>query len=264
MFYVLDDDKNKVEALSKEDVYALLEQAIEDGDLSHIEADSAFVSKLKSIINGSVHHVEFVTQAQFNSMQQGGTLVAGTYYFITDDTTAEDLGAAIDDLSDEINSTNARITNLDAENRKKADAIYRNSTSGRILVYDHGSTGTVDVSDYMKAGKTATDIIAFVIKVRIETNNAEVLEEFVNVICYNDGASTVSFFGVASASSTATLFGEILGASLDFVFEDNGGVTTLETTINEFYCISKEITGSHDLMAALSKVYISGLSFLYK
>ena len=104
MFYVLDENKNLVEALDKEGVLALLEQAIEDGDLSHIEADSAFVSKLKSLVNGTTHHVEFVTQSQYNTMEQSGTLVANTYYFITDDDTADDMEALLEELQTKVNN----------------------------------------------------------------------------------------------------------------------------------------------------------------
>ena len=81
MFFVIDENKNLIEGLDKEGVIALLEQAIEDGDLSHIEADSAFVSKLKSLVNGTTHHIEFVTQAQFNQLEHDDELVSNTYYF---------------------------------------------------------------------------------------------------------------------------------------------------------------------------------------
>lgn len=129
MFFVLDENKNLIEGYDKEGVLALLEQAIEDGDLSGIEADSAFVSKLKSLVNGTTHHIEFVTQAQYNAIEQAGTLVPNTYYFITDDDTAEDLENAVNGILDGTtavpNATEANHATSaeDAENAEKVNNL---------------------------------------------------------------------------------------------------------------------------------------------
>lgn len=103
-FYVLDDHKNKVEAYDKEGLLALLEQIIEDQSLSGIDADTAFVTKIKGAVDGQTHKISFVTEAQYNELEQAGQIETDAYYFITDDTTAEDLESAIEELRTEINS----------------------------------------------------------------------------------------------------------------------------------------------------------------
>lgn len=276
MFYVIDDNKNKIEALSKEDVYAILEQAIEDGDLEHVEADSAFVSKLKSIVNGSVHHVEFVTQAQFNELQQSGELISGCYYFITDDDTADDLEDAVEELSGDIDALEDRtdnaetaittlqgnVTTLQADSRKKADALYDAFPSGgNIIVYeDESYTGNQDVTDYMKSGKTATDIIGFSVNVEIQGSYWKVAGR-VNVVCYTDGAGIGSFFGKVTALSggSGAYIGKIFGATLGFVFEQSGAYTELETDISSFISISDTT-----LSPTMENVILSRLTFMYK
>lgn len=126
MFYVLDENKNLIEAYSKEDVLALLERAIADGDLSSVEEDSAFVSKFKSLIDGETHHIEFVTQAKYNELSAAGQLVSNTYYFITDDTTAEDLEAAIERIvSGETKAGDAEKINS-LEIKEDTDGVLKN------------------------------------------------------------------------------------------------------------------------------------------
>lgn len=94
-YYLLDENKNLVEGFDKEGFLGLLEQAIELGTLENIDEDSAVASKLRSALNGSTHHIEFLTEAEYNQLVEDEELVANTYYFITDDTTAEDLEEAI-------------------------------------------------------------------------------------------------------------------------------------------------------------------------
>lgn len=91
MNYVIDDNNNKKEAFDKEETLAALEKAIEDGSLAGITADSAFVSKLKCCVSGVTNKVGFITQAKYNEMEAAGLLTPNTLYFITDDTTADDL-----------------------------------------------------------------------------------------------------------------------------------------------------------------------------
>lgn len=109
MFYVYDDQNNKVEALSKEGVLALLEQAIEDGDLEFIEEDSAFVSKIKDVTSGGTYHLSFVTQAQYNELVENDNLIANCLYIVTDDTSYNDIVEAINDLMDQTDANTQAI-----------------------------------------------------------------------------------------------------------------------------------------------------------
>lgn len=105
-FYVLDENHNLIEAYSKEEVLGVLNQAIADGSLNNLTADSAFISKIKCCVGGDAHNVAFVTSAKYNELKAAGTLKANTAYFIVDDTTLDN----VDDQFEEINQTITEIT----------------------------------------------------------------------------------------------------------------------------------------------------------
>ena len=111
-YYLLDENKNLVEGFDREGFLAVLEQAIEDGSLANIDPNSAFATKIKSLFNGTTHNIEFVTQAQYNQIVADGGLVPNAYYFITDDTTAEDLEAHITANDGAVASLNADFDEL--------------------------------------------------------------------------------------------------------------------------------------------------------
>jgi len=120
-YYVLDANKNLKEGLDKEGIYAMLEQAIENGDLEHVDEDSAFVSKLKEVNSGANFKVWIGTTAEYNAIQ---TKTENTLYLLTDDnldqqlTTMEQdmatLQENVDSLSEGLttatNTLNQRIT----------------------------------------------------------------------------------------------------------------------------------------------------------
>ena len=112
MNYVLDEKGNRVEGLSKEEMLAVLQQAIDDGSLAGIEKDSAFVSKLKCCVGGETFQVAFVTQAKYNELFKNNQLTDNTFYFITDDPTEENIEANIETLAKEIDATNEIIGNI--------------------------------------------------------------------------------------------------------------------------------------------------------
>ena len=91
MFYVLDENNNKVEAFDKQGVLALLDQAIREGKLDAITADSAFINKIKCCVSGGTFNIAFVTEAQYNALKAANKLKANTYYYITDDTSYNDI-----------------------------------------------------------------------------------------------------------------------------------------------------------------------------
>lgn len=104
MFFVIDENNNRIEAFDKEGVLAVLAQAIADGSLSGITADSAFVSKLKCCVTGGTNRVAFVTQAKYNELKASDSLLADCLYIVTDDTTAEDMDATLSELSETVNA----------------------------------------------------------------------------------------------------------------------------------------------------------------
>jgi len=107
--YVHDENHNRILAYSAEEVLSVLAQAIEDGDLDNITADSAFITRLKSIADGNTYFVAFLTQAEYNALVQAEKLAENTLYYITDDTTISDIENAIAQLQA---STSADILQL--------------------------------------------------------------------------------------------------------------------------------------------------------
>lgn len=122
MNYVLDDKGNKIEAYSKEEILSVLQQCIDDGSLSGVDAQSAFVSKLKCCVGGDTYPISFVTQAKYNELKQNNQLVKNQLYFITDDTTEEVLEQNINDLWTETEAINKNIEKIVAG--KVGDVIF--------------------------------------------------------------------------------------------------------------------------------------------
>lgn len=112
-YYVLDENNNKVEAFDKQGVLAILAQAIADGSLENITADSAFINKLKCCVSGTTYKIGFTTQAKYNELAAAGELVENTYYFIIDDTTAEDLEEKLNSLTTKLNEIEIDQTKLE-------------------------------------------------------------------------------------------------------------------------------------------------------
>lgn len=102
MFFVIDENNNKIEAYDKEGVLAVLAQAIKDGSLSGITADSAFINKIKCCVTGQTNRIAFVTQAKYNELETNGQTESGVYYYITDDDTLEGINEKLGEIEADI------------------------------------------------------------------------------------------------------------------------------------------------------------------
>lgn len=108
-YYVIDEHGNKVQSLDLQGIMALLEKAIEDGDLNGITTDSAFVSRVKCCVGGDTVNMAFITQAKYNELVTNKLIKDNTIYFITDDTSADDMDvrlSAIETRLDELGFAN--------------------------------------------------------------------------------------------------------------------------------------------------------------
>lgn len=129
--YAHDDNNNRIETLSKEEIYALLAAAIQQGQLPILEQDTAFVTMLKSILDGKAYKVAFCTQAQYNELEAEELLEADTYYFITDDTSYDDIVETIDNILVDINNLDSRVTTL--ESKRVTGSITYSSSSSTLM-----------------------------------------------------------------------------------------------------------------------------------
>lgn len=110
--YVHDDLNNRVVAYSAQEFLNVLAQAIEDGDLDDITADSAFITMIKSVTDNTTYKIGFCTQAVYNELEAQGQLESNTLYFITDDSSYGDLETAISNLASTVTSHDTTIGNL--------------------------------------------------------------------------------------------------------------------------------------------------------
>ena len=138
MHFVLDDNNNKVEAYDKEEVLALLNQAIKDGSLANLVADAAFISKLKCCVGGSTHKIAFVTQAEYNRLYANGQILANCLYLIKDDTTADDINKHIERINALIDGDKGVPKAEYANNYTRVHSVYlafanANNESGDIM-----------------------------------------------------------------------------------------------------------------------------------
>ena len=133
-YYLIDDNKNKVEVTNIEN-----------------NLFRTVLAKIHSEVNNNDYAIEFVTQAQFNQLEADDELQPNTYYFITDDTTLDDIEAHIDeevgqlksDLQDgsvvvkeATNATNADYA-TNAQNAEEAEkATTTNFTNSNLRTKD--------------------------------------------------------------------------------------------------------------------------------
>ena len=123
MKHIIDDaDKNKYEAYTKQEVLNVIQEAISSGQLP--EEINGLVLTFKNPIDNQAYKIAFCTQAKYNELESGGNLEPNCVYYITDDTSYEDITTAIDNLGNYIlntaiptfSSLNNRVTAL--ENKK--------------------------------------------------------------------------------------------------------------------------------------------------
>ena len=145
-FYVLDENNNKVEAYDKEGVLAVLEQAIENGSLEQITANSAFVTKLKCCVGGGTYKMAFITQEKYNDLKTNSQLSSDTFYWITDDTTCEEINNALTSINNNITSINNNITSIN----NRLDAL---GFKSGVFVVSGVSAELISTNTLKKQGK---------------------------------------------------------------------------------------------------------------
>lgn len=130
MFYVLDENNNKIEAFDKEGVLNAIETAIANGSLASLVADAAFVTKLKCCVTGQTNKVAYVTEAKLNELETQGLLETGVEYHITDDSSLALIETAVKDVNDILNGNVAVPSATQAAKAKKVNADALTITDG--------------------------------------------------------------------------------------------------------------------------------------
>ena len=137
-FYVLDENNNKSEAYDKEQLLSMLTQALQEGTLENIVADSAFVSKLKCCVAGVTYQIAFITQAKYNELLANNQTKENTYYFIIDDTTGEDIDKELENINNAIKALSNRVTALETKQLNEKEFIIDTNNSKPIFIVPKG------------------------------------------------------------------------------------------------------------------------------
>ena len=113
--YIHDEKNNRIDGMSKEEIYALLAEAIQQGQLPVLDQDTAFVTMIKSITDGQAYKIGICTQAQYNQLEAQGALEVGALYIITDDTSYNDIVAQLNNLNSNDASLQGAIDGLSTD-----------------------------------------------------------------------------------------------------------------------------------------------------
>lgn len=218
-FYVLDDNNNRIEAFDKEGVLAALEEAIANGSLESLVADTGFIKKLKCCVTGSTSQVAFVTTAKYNELDAAGTLERNTAYFITDDTTLDNVDTSLADLTAKVNGIIEGTIIVPVADRLNSVVIYEgdkvakgSTVSGQLedgYRYIVGVTDALGIAQWIATGIAQRGALyaEFVHSAESETLNKKYikLSNGDSVINYDDCVS-VSVSSTGAVISTASLY----------------------------------------------------------
>ena len=106
-YYVICADNCKFESMTKEQILTAIEQAISTGAIQDV--DSGFVTKIKELNRNTALSFWVGTQAEYNALTEKAD---GCFYIITDDTTADDLQKAIEELQEGLSALEKKFTEV--------------------------------------------------------------------------------------------------------------------------------------------------------
>ena len=130
--YVLDENNNKIEVTT--------------------EVLSAVVRQVICCVSGTPHSIAFATQTKYNELQAAGALVRNCIYFITDDTTANDLDEKLEELTKTID--NIIQGRQDVYSAINAVSATYSTNADNAKVATKLTTSTIDVTN-TSVGKVA-------------------------------------------------------------------------------------------------------------
>ena len=98
-YYVICADGCKFESMTKEQIYAAIEQAISTGEIKDV--DTGFVTKLKECNRNAALSFWVGTQEEYNALTE---TAQNCFYIITDDTSGEDFEAAFAEMKETVDT----------------------------------------------------------------------------------------------------------------------------------------------------------------
>lgn len=152
MKHLFDDvDKNKYEAYDKAEVLALIQEVAESGELP--DEINGLVITLKNYIDNQAYKIAFCTQAKYNELEASGTLETNCYYFITDDTSYDDIVESLNNINGGLTDANNEIDDIndgiDVINQRLDELGFDEGS----FTFTNASSTTASTNSIKKQGK---------------------------------------------------------------------------------------------------------------
>lgn len=116
--YALDEGKNSIETMSREQIMTAIIQAVESGTIKDI--DEGFITKIQDINHKKDISLWFGTREEFEALN---TKAENVLYFITDETTLEDIESLITNLEESNEAQSKAITEIRTQITPQFEAI---------------------------------------------------------------------------------------------------------------------------------------------
>lgn len=151
--YVICSTNCKYEAYDKEEVLAVLQQAIDNQSLEGINSDAGFITKLKEMNASKKVKLWLGTQAEYAALE---TKETDTLYIFTDDSTLEDLEAVVIEAKSAAEAAEAAVALLRTSFEDGTCTAYKaattdftnNSTWQTLTIGDGLPAGTYEIKNY--------------------------------------------------------------------------------------------------------------------
>lgn len=201
MYYVKDKNGNQQEAYTKEEIMAVLQQAIADGSLSGVDAQSAFVSKLKCCVDGGTFKQAFITEAKYNELKANKQLQENTIYNILDDNTLEVITTNIEGLweaIDELGGDGGIIEQIDKSVSKRKLLF---SLDDGVAEYTIGESYVNKTLEILVENKNSSfQLNPVFVKVKIPQNKGNSAPIILNRSIYSYGSTGIFYFTIKYSS----------------------------------------------------------------
>lgn len=186
MKHIIDDqDKNKYEAYTKEEVLEVIQEAISSGELP--EEINGFVITLKNPIDNLGYKIAFCTQAKYNELEAGGQLESNCYYYITDDTTYDDMVEEIETALENFQNQVALVPRTQELMRQEASEGATEITLNELTNNDDW----VEISGYVRENTTPCFAYYFTHRVKIQdVDEASGIVKYSQSVIYPDVSSS--------------------------------------------------------------------------
>lgn len=149
-YYVLCDDNCRFESMTKEQIIAAIAEAT-GATPTHI--DDAFITKIKETNANEALKFWIGTSAEYNALVEGGRLVNGVLYILTDETWGDDIQASVEALQGTVDNVVSNVQEI----RSSVETLQESIQDEKILRdtgwQDWISNG-VTVGRYRIIGKT--------------------------------------------------------------------------------------------------------------